>query len=327
MKSPKCDSVPGSSPDAPRPDSNELWGEYWGRAPADACTAELPPAVREAISVGWREAFAALDDGACVLDIATGKGAVLETGRRAIKPGRAANLTGLDRANPPPGRHGAVFQSGAAKFIGGADAARLPLPDLSQDLVTSQFGVEYAGLQAAAAEAARVCRGRILFLVHAADGAVVRQNSAQSEQIGWALDELGFTAALQKFFGARSTETAGQMDRILKAMRARAEREENPNLISGLIGNALELQTLADHTPLPEISRMIAAMETRMRDHAARMDALARAAPAADALEAEGRRLQTAGFGDLVISPLTGTSGEIAGRWISARRESGIGRK
>lgn len=312
--------MPDEPSDIRRTADGDLWGEYWSRASADACTAELPPTVRDTIAEGWRAAFAALPDGASVLDIATGKGAVLETGRQAIATGRAVTLTGLDRANPPPELQGDVFQSDAAQFTGGADAARLPFPDQSQDLVTSQFGIEYAGLETAFAEAARVCRNRMLFLAHAADGAVVRQSSAQTGQIGWVLDELGFAAALQSFFESRSTETAVQMDRTLKAMRVRAEKEENPNLLSGLIGNALELQDLADRTPQSEISRMIDGMETRMRSHAARMNALAQVAPTEEALESEAHKLHTLGFAEIAISSLMGAGGDIAGRWVSARR-------
>lgn len=321
MKSPKCDSVPEQAATTPRGDGAELWGEYWGRAPADACTAEMPPAVRGAIAERWRAVFGGLASGATVLDVATGKGAVLEIGRAALPPGVTVTMTGLDRADPPAGSLSDVFQSGAARFIGSADAARLPFEDRSQDLVTSQFGIEYAGLECGAGEAARVCRDRLVFLVHAAEGAVVRQNSAQTGQIGWILDELGFAAALKSFFNERTTEKACEIDRILKAMRERAGREENPNLISGLIGNAMELQTLADRTPSAEISRMIEGMETRMRAHAARMNALVRAAPSTDEMEALRLRLQGAGFGNAAITPLRGANGEIAGRWIEARRD------
>ena len=88
------------------------------------------------------------------LDVATGTG---EVAVRAA--GAGAMVTGLDIA--PRLLEQARARSSEVEWVEG-DAERLPFEDASFDVVSSAFGVIFApGQKTAAAELARVCRGRL----------------------------------------------------------------------------------------------------------------------------------------------------------------------
>ncbi len=73
---------------------DEIWGDYWADAPADSCIALLPEAARRSIEAEWASAFAALNESGSVLDIATGKGAVLMQAAMIIKDTENVKLLG-----------------------------------------------------------------------------------------------------------------------------------------------------------------------------------------------------------------------------------------
>lgn len=115
-----------------------------------------------------------------VTDIASGSGAVVDCARAALADSSAVN-TCVDITESAiaalverlPGVRGIV-----------ADASRIPLESASCDFVTSQFGVEYAGLDAVG-EIARlpVSGGRLALLLHHRHGGIYRQCAASLDAI------------------------------------------------------------------------------------------------------------------------------------------------
>ncbi|RMB12079.1 class I SAM-dependent methyltransferase [Eilatimonas milleporae] len=299
--------------------NSEDWGDFWSRSAIDACTAQFPDDARKTIADHWRGIFAALPDGISILDVATGRGAVLHLAQNTLPSLNGVSMLGVDQAEIET----AALPAGDAAPIvikGGIDAADLPLPDGAFDLVTSQFGLEYADFHRALGECIRVCRGRFVALVHAADGIVVRQNGAQSGQIGWLMGEIGFTRLLKDHFAAPSRTSAGHMDHALTAIRERARTEENPGMLAKLYNDALELQNLAARYPVAEILNMIDGMEYRMAAHAMRMRALADAGRDANEMQAAAALLEAAGFAAPSLAPERTQSGHLVGWWIDAAR-------
>jgi ubiquinone/menaquinone biosynthesis C-methylase UbiE len=130
-------------------------------------------------SVALGEFVAAKADGK-VLDIGTGSGAVIEYLSQV--PGvNLENATCVDLSaaaiNIVQGRFPAV--SGVV-----ADAKSIPLESAKYDLVTSQFGIEYAGT-AAADEAIRLLApgGSLLFLMHIRPGELHRECIAAADAL------------------------------------------------------------------------------------------------------------------------------------------------
>lgn len=131
----------------------------------------------EAVAAGWHAFFASLPQGARLLDLCTGNGAIaliaLEAGRRL---GTELRITGVDRAaiDPPRFALKASEDLKLVDFRGGVRAEQLPFADSSFDVVVSQYGFEYTNTRRSAAELARVLAsgGQVRLLTHAADGKV-----------------------------------------------------------------------------------------------------------------------------------------------------------
>ena len=104
-------------------DSKASWTEYWRSGQTQCCFRE-GDAVN--ISAIWRTAFEAAPEGASVLDLATGAGAVLKEAR-AI--GRGLRLVGVDFVDQVPPLDGAEMRGGvrleALPFDAGGLAIRL----------------------------------------------------------------------------------------------------------------------------------------------------------------------------------------------------------
>ena len=115
-----------------------------------------------------------------IIDIASGNGAVVECASTAFG-GQLPDFACLDVSASAisilekrfPGVHGVV-----------ADAAAIPLDSASYDIATSQFGIEYAGLEALD-EVTRLIApgGELALLLHHRGGVIYRQCDASLDAI------------------------------------------------------------------------------------------------------------------------------------------------
>lgn len=170
--------------------SEAAWSDFWssgGAGPESGC---LPKALDRIDAVQrrvWAEAAAPLRPGARVLDLATGDGAVLGK----IRASRSdLKLIGVDSAaRLPAGPKGVTLRAGVPM-------EKLPFPDRSFDLVTSQFGFEYGDRSAVAREISRVLApaGGYALIVHHAAGPILAHNLARRGGLAWAVVDSGLLA-------------------------------------------------------------------------------------------------------------------------------------
>lgn len=157
------------------------WSEYWQSGRSEIMTVDTAEGV-VAFDPGqaWRDFFAAFDDGARLIDLATGGGHVARLAHEAAAAaGKRFEITGVDYADLGP-NEGELAPG--LRLMGRVALERLPFPDAHFDGAASQFGLEYADTRLALAELARVLKpgGRARLLVHHADSAVSRSTAAQS---------------------------------------------------------------------------------------------------------------------------------------------------
>ncbi len=300
--------------------STDLWTDYWGRDRAPASTDALPPAVRDAIAERWEAVFDALPSNSRILDIGTGTGALVELAGRSARPERPLSALGIDLATRVPEPKTSPPAHWRASFRGGIDARTLPFEDRSWTLVVSQFALEYGDFFPALAQAGRVCDRRLTLLVHAAEGAVVRQNAAVAEQIRWLLDELGLAQRLAEHVRQGDQASARGLAEVGGAMTQRIRETENPSFLQGL---AKQIGTFLSgaRPPVDAGLSQVAELESALRRHGNRMSALAAAAVTPTDLDFACDALKAQGFASARWAPqVTDDDRHLVGYWLTAVR-------
>ena len=161
------------------PQAHPAWDSFWRY---DRLSSFLSgPGARNyaaPIADGWRAFFNDLPDGARILDLATGNGAIAVM---AVEAGKGFSVTGADLAAVEPTAFVTrnVAELEQVHFLPNTPAEALPLADASIDAVVSQYGVEYSDLARSIPEAVRVLApgGRLRFAIHAAEGTVARDTA------------------------------------------------------------------------------------------------------------------------------------------------------
>ncbi len=196
------------------------WSRYWSSGALTSLPEDFRANYDGEIRDFWRARCVDLADGAAVLDVCTGNGAVALLLAEALADlGLGARITAIDRAEIRPELIRQRFPALAGhvdsvRFLGGRAFEDAALHDASQDLITSQYGIEYCEPGEAARQCARLLKpgGRLALLSHATDSAMratMQQELEQYEVLAdsglferlqaWrsgALDSAGFVRAL-----------------------------------------------------------------------------------------------------------------------------------
>lgn len=198
---------------------DESWGKYWSSGSLTSCADAFAGNYEGVMRSVWEARFADLEDGATVLDICTGNGAIaLIAAAAAKRAGRHFRIEAIDRAAIFPER--AVDEQSRGllaeiHFQSGVDASQLPFDDASIDLITGQFALEYTELPATIADLARVATpgGGAFFVLHHDNSVILRTAAEERRHIALILDETGLFE--------RASELLGIMGRVAPGERAK----------------------------------------------------------------------------------------------------------
>ena len=227
--------------------SVSAWSDYWSEGRGSGCLAGAPPELRNRLEAVWQELARTLADGASVLDIAAGDGAVF----RAMRSVRGdLVMKGVDSA---------VVGDGAAgmDITGGIDASELPFVDGRFDAVVSQFGLEYCPPRAVA-EAVRVAApGAVMTLLcHHADSIAVAHNARRAAAMT-AMIKAGLLAL------ARRAACGAGEDQETVAAITRARQAYSDQSIVAELPMALG-QALAGRRPAEMVERIAARLSSEI---------------------------------------------------------------
>ncbi len=185
--------------------TDQGWADYWqhdgdsGEVFVNS-KGERHPALAEF----WNVVFAGTAADAAVIDIASGAGSVFAH----LPEGHSLQLFAADIAQEALASLSNRIP-GVTTMVCSADA--VPYGDGRFDLVVSQFGIEYAGIDAFT-EAARLVapRGRLVSLCHVEDGYIDSNNRAQLDE-AILVDESGFIdLAIDLTMAGFSADTAAK---------------------------------------------------------------------------------------------------------------------
>ena len=312
------------------PRSGQGWTHYWREGWAASCVPSSERAARE-IREQWIRWFADLPNGSRLLDLGTGNGILLaHAAAAAQRQGKRFSLTGVDLADIDPARWLSSLPAGLrqARFLGGVAAERLPLADRAFDAAVSQYGLEYAELEPALAEVERILApgGRLLWLAHAEDSSVVRQNRSQGEQAAYLLAPGSPLHAMRRFVAERRRGRAPKRTaKELAAALAKAEQYCNAHPPADLVREVCTV--IADTARrwqayrLEDLDRMLSDSRSRLQAHRQRMSDLTAAILSPARLETVRRRLRRPAWQEISMAELrVGASASSVGMLIEARR-------
>lgn len=162
--------------------ANKSWNQYW-RGTKDGPSLAIGGANHPRLDQFWQEFFLSLrtePQATRFVDIASGDGALVEFAVKVFS-GEPADVTCIDIS-----RHAVEMLVERFPTVNGivANALQIPLVSNSFEIVTSQFGVEYAGV-GAFDEAARLVApgGQLALLVHHRSGAIYKECSASLDAV------------------------------------------------------------------------------------------------------------------------------------------------
>ena len=259
----------------------DAWSGYWQADRLHSCIASANPEDAAEIATYWRGFAGQLAPGARVVDLATGNGVVPVHMLEAVP---TLQVTAVDQAAIDP-RQYVRGQPLLARitFISGVDLADVGGLEGPFDAVTSQFGVEYAGVGVAALVLAQLLGrgGRFQMLVHHPDSAVVAPAAANRAELERLLAADGILAALAEFSSGRSS-----VARVVAVVRAYLDAPlRRTRRISGGVVLAVEqLLALAERQPAA-LPSQVAGLHARLRAEHERLRQLEAAALDARALD------------------------------------------
>ena len=207
-----------------------IWNDYWHFDRLASFDDLGETNYREAVAAGWKSFLESLPDGASILDLCTGNGAIAvmaaEAGRRS---GKHFRIVAVDAADINPylyvTRH--RDELAAIEFRPATPIERLPWPAASFEAVVSQYGIEYSDLSLSIPELARVVAptGKARLVLHAAEGAVVERSRRAIADMDFLLHEVDLAGKAQHCLRAVA-EIERRMDRSASALRAARESSD-----------------------------------------------------------------------------------------------------
>ena len=162
---------------------NQAWSLYWQNNNQESCIANGVIEDATKLSSIWYEFAKQLTAQSTVLDLATGNGSVpinLLTAQKNLQ------VTGVDFANISPTKFSQNNPLLAhVNLVPKVDIAKLPFKNTTFDVITSQFGFEYADKTLAAQEFIRVLKtsGKFLLIIHHTDSEVVKPARAKIQEL------------------------------------------------------------------------------------------------------------------------------------------------
>lgn len=325
------------------------WTRYWERGTVTTFEGHFRDNYDAEIREFWWRQFASLDDGAVIVDLATGNGALpLLAARYGREHERRFSITGVDSAAIDAARLLAAHPELAGDLAGVTLRGDTPLEETglaeaAADLVTSQYGFEYGDTAAGAREAARILRGggRLAMVLHHEASAILDQAREGLAQVALCVEQeqlLSTARRLIKLLGAARPAKNGRSPALspgaakvrdemlasIERIRARAAHPAAQAADTGFIEFVVPAVTrLVDQSRGQDPQRINQAMNgirAEIDQYRLRMADLVSAARTAAGMDLIRDQLAAAGFAGIERKPLIYSGDTLLGWTLVAVR-------
>lgn len=304
------------------------WSDYWKQGAATTFERGRYEAGYDgAVLRFWHQVLDTLKSDARILDVATGNGAIAYlAARRAQALQRRWQIVGIDSAaievdpeEAGPDDKGPDSVRQMVQLLGHTPVEKTGLPEVSFDLIVSQFGFEYADQSKAIAEISRLLRpgGRLAMVMHHPESAVVGHARGIVDGLNKCLDEQGFDRKVAAVVKAEYQVGTGMADPEELGIQRQSLRDAVgalglENVTSPLARTLQEvvahfLSVFKDKAELPASARLefIEEFSWSVRAFKGRMEAMVESTRTATEIQVLRQALEAAGFCSLLIDQLT----------------------
>lgn len=262
------------------------WEAYWQGRRTDTTGALTGVEHDQALQTFWRQSLSPLGRDAKFVDLACGAGTVLKTAHSL----GFTQLTGIDVSKSALDTLKMMLSEVA---ICESSVHATPFPDHQFDVVTSQFGLEYAGAEQACQEAARLLSpgGTFLAVMHMTDGAIHHEVRGRLE-VARQIQDARFIAASQDFFRAvyagdkPGLETAAEVLAPARDLVTALIVPGEQSFASHLIQGAAQLWQRRANYRLDDVVGWFASMDEEINAFAGRMQSMLDASQTATQMQA-----------------------------------------
>lgn len=250
-----------------QPYDNNAWSLYWSEDRLHSCVAKSSDEDQHFLNHIWSDFAKGLTDNSNVLDLATGNGAVANA---LLATNRTLEIDAVDRAEISPlSALKSQNNLSTVTFHSEIDINEMSFELDSFDAITSQFGIEYAGLKSASKAALPLLKsaGRFQFIVHHSDSSLIQSSQLKITELEQLVRESGILQTLINSLGGNGDfsqlEHVGQD--YLKLDKPRSEEITGQvfagieRIIGGFSGNpngAIELGLALDLRVRSELDRL-----------------------------------------------------------------------
>lgn len=310
------------------------WDTYWHGA-GDAAAYSDGGTSHPLVLSFWRDFFAAVReryDAPRIVDIASGNGAVARCARSAFD-GPLGDFTCVDIS-------ASAIEALQQRYpeIKGivADARSVPLESGEFDVATSQFGIEYAGLDAIDEMVRLVAPGgRLALLLHHKTGGIYRQCEASLEAVR-TMQEARFIPLAMTMFGAGFAALRGgdraAYDAATKEFIPALRRMETimgqhgqhvaDGTIVKLYRDVRDIHGRMTHYEPTDVLGWLGNLQAEVEAYAGRMESMCRAAIESTEFDSLCERVRGRGFELSQTGPLTLPDRDIPLAWKLVARRS-----
>ncbi len=318
MNKPKTNTSPAS----------KSWDTYW-QGTADVGAYSGGGASHPAIRTFWIDFFKTTYKNytkPVAIDIASGNGAVLECALEVF----GADWDNLNCVDISTAAIANISQRFPRVTATVADASNIPFEDAGYDIVSSQFGVEYAGKEAIY-EAARLVAGggRLALLLHTDAGSIHQEccesldaieRLQKSEFIPRAIEmfQTGFSAvagAERKAYDAAADNLAPAITAVESILKQYGPQVAG-DTIAKLYNDVAQIHQRIQRYDAEEVLNWLNKMESELLAYAERMSSMGEAAIDQQAFTDISNSLESQNFSIERAEPFTIPEQELAMAWI-----------
>lgn len=290
------------------------WESYYRAGGLATCPTGPDGSYDQEVRQAWEAFFEPLPDGAALLDVGTGNGAIPLIARElATRLGRRWDIHGTDLARIDPARD---VQDGGRRFAGivfhgGVATETLPFADASFDAVSGQYALEYMALEPALTELQRVLRpgGRMQFILHHVDSVLVanaRESLGHAELVlrdTRVYQQLRRLLAAERESPAAAETAAAAMNGAAARLHAAMKQAGSPLILHVTLDALTQLWDLRRTLSATDLASEIEKVEGELQASVQRLEALAGHALSADDVTEMMQRLSALGFTGLQREP------------------------